>query len=216
MGKILNMLKSFKNTASVVLGTVGAVAAGVSFIPGLPVWLNVGLKVVGIAAPVAGLIVGIVKHFKDKKKVQSPQNPVETAIICSSSKGREFTEENIRDLNASIEKDRQALEIVDNFNEYNEAVEDAAEMIVNPSKSDIREADEAIAAEEDRNAVEKKANLKKEKSKKNGRSWPEDRSWSEDYENPNAVEVEDLVSICDQMNAKYGDNIGALLQCLAA
>ena len=76
-----NFCGSFGNTATFVLNTIGIVAGGVSFLPiPMPCWVNITLKAVAIAAPIAGAIVGTVKFFKNRKKNNAPETMTEMAI----------------------------------------------------------------------------------------------------------------------------------------
>lgn len=115
--KICNFFSTFKNPASVILGVIGAIAGGCSFIPFLPTWLNIALKVIGIGAPVIGLLVGIIKFFKNRRRNIAPTTIVERAFTSDDTLSE-------ADLISILEDD------------YQEAVEDSMKNAKNPSKSD--------------------------------------------------------------------------------
>lgn len=78
--KIANFFSTFKDPVCVILGVIGLIAGGCSFIPVLPTWLNITLKVIGIGAPVIGLLVGVIKFFKNRKKIIAPETFVERSF----------------------------------------------------------------------------------------------------------------------------------------
>lgn len=88
-----NFSRAFGNTASVILTSVGIISGGVSMLPiPMPLWLNIALKAIGIAAPIAGAIVGTVKFFKDKKKNVAPQTATEMALLDDDERDELYDE----------------------------------------------------------------------------------------------------------------------------
>ena len=83
--KLCNFFSTFKNPVCVILGIIGAIAGGCSFIPVLPMWANIVLKVIGIGAPVIGLLIGIIKFFKNRKKTIAPVSLVERALTADTT-----------------------------------------------------------------------------------------------------------------------------------
>ena len=79
--KIGNFFGSFKNPANIVLDIVGAACIGASFIPVLPEWAKIVLRVAGIAAPVVGAAISIVKFVKERKENVAPHDFVEATLF---------------------------------------------------------------------------------------------------------------------------------------